>query len=153
MSRRKEKVDYQLDLTPFISLLSVCICFLLLTVAWFQVGSLTMKQVLGGDTSEGVGKKKPSLWIHLKKRNHIQVQVKEVKNIQKQLRKKIILSKKTGELSYEPLYKHIKVVKQKIPSISQAFILPQHKTSYEDVIRVMDQLRRVGIFDLGIAPL
>ena len=152
MSRKKESVSYQLDLTPFISLLSVCICFLLLTVAWFQIGSLSMKQVLGGDTSEGVAKKKPSLWVHLNRANQIRVQLKEVSPSQKQWGRRVIASKK-GELNYVPFYKHVKVVKKGIPNIEQAFILPQASTSYEDIIRVMDQLRRVGIFNLGISPL
>ena len=153
MSRLKQKINYQLDLTPFISLLSVCICFLLLTVAWFQIGSLSMKQVLGGDTSSGSSEKKPSLWISLKQKNQIYVQLKEVKKHQSRLGYKIIPSGKEGELNYKPLYKHIKIVKKMIPGVDQAFIKPQKQTSYEDVIRIMDQLRRVGIFNLGIEPL
>ena len=143
--------NYQLDLTPFISLLSVCICFLLLTVAWFQIGSLTMRQALGGDKTEET--KSPALWIHLKKKNHIQIQLKKKPSTRKSLASVVIASPNGDQPNYEALEKHIKIFKKNFPGLTQAFILPQGNISYEEIIKVMDRARSAGIFSLGISPI
>lgn len=114
-----------------------------------------MKQALGGDTSEGNEKQKPSIWISLKRSNHIQVQIKKVPNSYKNRSYKRVIApaRDTQELDYKPLFKYVKVVKKQIPQIDQAFIVPHKKNDYEEIILVMDQLRKVGIFNLGISPL
>ena len=77
MSRNTKNFDYQLDLTPFISLLSVCICFLLLTVAWFQVGALSVKQAIGAK-GQGIDEgDKLYLWIYMKTSRETEVQLKK----------------------------------------------------------------------------
>ena len=157
MSKKDNSYDYQLDLTPFISLLSVCICFLLVTVAWYQVGSLSMKQVLGGDTSEVSEDNKPSLWIHLQSRDNILVKIKKGK---RKLSQKIIppLDTQTEEenkktLNYPELKKYVATMKKQIPNLEQAFILPKKNTVYEDLIKVMDHVRQSGVFNLGVSPI
>ena len=154
---RKNNYDYQLDLTPFISLLSVCICFLLVTVAWYQVGSLTMKQVMGGDTSEVAKESQPSLWIHLESRKNIIVKIKKQKKYIS--RKNISISKNTSskkterEFNHDDFKKYVLSVKKQIPSLNQAFIIPKQDIIYEDIIKIMDGVRQSGIFNLGVSPL
>jgi len=48
---KKEKPSTEIDLVAFISLLSVCICFLLLTTIWVQIGSMNVKQAIGGQAA------------------------------------------------------------------------------------------------------
>ncbi len=154
---RKDDYDYQLDLTPFISLLSVCICFLLVTVAWYQVGSLTMKQVMGGDTSEVSEKNKPSLWIHLESKKRILIKTKIGK---KYISQKIINSQKVKdiqklekEFNHKDFKKYVLSVKKQIPDLNQAFILPKSDIIYEDIIKIMDGVRQSGVFSLGVSPI
>lgn len=146
--------DYQLDLTPFISLLSVCICFLLVTVAWYQVGALSMKQVLGGDMSANPSAEdKNSLWIWMESQNNFHVKIKKGS---KELQRKKISSttqedKKTFD--YKMLKDYVSSLKKQNPKLTEAFILPSQQTSYEELIKVMDRVRQAGLFNIGVSPL
>lgn len=43
----KKELNADLNLTPFIDLLSTCVCFLLLSAVWVEVGSIEIKQSHG----------------------------------------------------------------------------------------------------------
>lgn len=151
MSKKIKNFDYQLDLTPFISLLSVCICFLLLTVAWFQVGALSVKQVMGGDTQDNKTEDKASLWVYIKSQNKIEVRVKKG---EKYLSQKSIDSLKQEEsFNFELFKKYIAELKKEKSSIDSAFILPQGEAVYEDIVKIMDGIRQAGIFNMGLSPI
>ena len=145
MSRETKNFDYQLDLTPFISLLSVCICFLLLTVAWFQVGALSVKQAMGAK-GQGIDKEdKLYLWIYMKTSREMEVQLKKGGRF---LSQKIIKSSQKKELA-----KWLKELKKRRSKLSSAFIFPKEQTLYEDIVKTMDSLRQAGVFNIGISPL
>src|SRR5271168_4330259 len=44
---RRKSLDAELNLVPFIDLLSMCICFLLMTAVWMEIGALQVKQLVG----------------------------------------------------------------------------------------------------------
>ena len=152
MSKNKDNFDYQLDLTPFISLLSVCICFLLLTVAWFQIGSLTVKQVMGGDTQGAKEEKdKASLWIYMKNQNKIEIRLKRG---EKSLSQKVIHSSGNEDhLNFKKFKKHILELKKTQADLNEAFIFPQEQAVYEDIVKIMDTVRQSGIFTMGLSPI
>lgn len=153
LSRNKKDFDYQLDLTPFISLLSVCICFLLLTVAWFQIGSLTIKQVMGGETqSQKEVKKKASLWIYLKDQKQIEVRLKRG---EQPLAQKFIKSKdqKNTIFDLKAFQKYVRELKKGQKDLDSAFIFPQAHIVYEDIVKVMDAVRQTDIFNVGLSPI
>lgn len=152
MSRNMKDFDYQLDLTPFISLLSVCICFLLLTVAWFQIGALSVKQVMG-EGAQGAEKKeeKPSLWVYMKDQNKIEIRLKKGdKNL---FQKFIPSSGKESDFDFQTFQKHIVKLKEKQSDLNEAFIFPQKNVFYEDIVNVMDVIRQSGIFSMGLSPI
>ena len=151
MSRKMKNFDYQLDLTPFISLLSVCICFLLLTVAWFQIGSLSVKQVMGGK-AQGVKKgDKPSLWIYMKTQKRIEVRFKRG---EKSLSQKFINSSSKEEaFNFRELKRYIADLKNRESDLNEVFIFPQEQAVYEDIVKIMDGIRQVGIFNMGLSPI
>src|SRR5690606_20198424 len=41
---KKKDLNAELNLTPFIDLLSSCVCFLLITAVWIEVGKIEIKQ-------------------------------------------------------------------------------------------------------------
>ena len=61
--KQKKSVSTELDLVAFISLLSVCICFLLLTAVWIQIASMDVKQAVGGQAVEKNSQPKPEMWV------------------------------------------------------------------------------------------
>ncbi len=48
---RRKSLDAEINLVPFIDLLSMCICFLLMTAVWMQVGAVQVKQSHGTDAA------------------------------------------------------------------------------------------------------
>lgn len=151
MPKNKKAVDYQLDLTPFISLLSVCICFLLLTVAWFQVGALSVKQVMGGVSSEKEKQvEKASLWIYMKGSKNIEVRLQKGKRT---LSRKLISSSGEETLNFSGFNQHIIDLKKEQSALEEAFIFPKEDSVYEDIIKVMDGLRQAGVFSMGLSPI
>ena len=152
MPGKKNDVDYQLDLTPFISLLSVCICFLLLTVAWFQIGSLSVKQVVGGD-AQGASQKEdvPSLWIYMKTQKRIEIKLKKG---EKALSQKFINpSTQEQNFNFKEFKEYVANLKKKQSDLSKAFIFPQEHAVYEDIVKIMDAVRQAGIFSMGLSPI
>jgi biopolymer transport protein ExbD len=50
----KKSVDVDVPLVPFIDLLLCCIMFLLVTAVWNQLGDLTARQQIPGDTADAL---------------------------------------------------------------------------------------------------
>lgn len=59
----KRTLDFELNLVPFIDLLSCCISFLLITAVWTQMGQLETSQKLDGGGSTGEKPKKINITI------------------------------------------------------------------------------------------
>ena len=148
MSKKNQNVDYQLDLTPFISLLSVCICFLLLTVAWFQIGALSVKQVMGeGSASETA--QNPTLWVYTQPEKNMEIRLKKGN---RWVSKKAIPPKEL-QFNWTVFNQYILNLKKQEPLIEDVFIYPQPSELYEDIIKIMDGLRQAGLFNMGLSPL
>ena len=50
-AHRKRELNNELNLTPFIDLLSTMVCFLLITAVWIQIGSVEIKQGYGTEAA------------------------------------------------------------------------------------------------------
>ncbi|RME15643.1 MAG: hypothetical protein D6797_06230 [Bdellovibrio sp.] len=140
------KGTFELNLMPIISLLAVCISFLLLTAVWIQVGSLDVSQAVG---TEAKSAPKKTLWLQLNDLNQVDVQVKSARTTRSYKVKRKKLSKKAF---LKKLSRSVKGLVKK-NAIQTAFILPGAQLPYEDLIHLMDELKGMGIKDLGIAPL
>ena len=150
MARKKEIPDYQLDLTPFISLLSVCICFLLLTVTWFQVGALSVKQALGGEPAPSSKKEPSQLWIYMKPTKQIEVHLKRGG---RNLSRKRISNTEELDWNFQTFHQHIAQLKKKYSDLEEVFILPSSSILYENIVKVMDKLRQEKLMSIGLTPL
>ena len=149
--KKKEIPDYQLDLTPFISLLSVCICFLLLTVTWFQVGALSVKQALGQKKESHLKQEDPiQLWVYMRSKKQLEVSVKKGG---KTLSQKKIHSTEVLDWNVPLFKKHIKELKTSHSHLEEVFVLPTANTLYENIITVMDTLRQEGLVSIGLTSL
>lgn len=58
----KKELDLELNLTPFIDLLSTMVCFLLITAVWIEIGMVEVKQSNG---TEAPAEKKESYDLDL----------------------------------------------------------------------------------------
>lgn len=86
MRPHKKHLDFELNLVSFIDLLSVCICFLLITAVWLNVGSVNVKQAVGGQ-SQAETEKKPMMWVMLGENGDLTLDLKEAGHVPADLRK------------------------------------------------------------------
>ncbi len=149
--KEKKPVNTEVDLVAFISLLSVCICFLLLTTIWIQIGSMNVKQAIGGQAAEG--KPKPEMWVVMDKAGELKF---ELRHVPRKISKNFGKSKIAGEEG-RPNLIELKTFLAKLTGeykeLSMALIRPAEKTPFEDIIQLMDVFREQGIEDLGVTPL
>jgi biopolymer transport protein TolR len=151
MHGRKKHLDFDLNLVPFIDLLSVCICFLLITAVWLNIGSINVKQAVGGQ-SVAETEKKPLIWVLLGDKGEVNLDVKAGGKLPAKMLK-VKLAGEAGQFNLEGLAKLLQEMKAIEPTLRTALIHPKAQTSYEEIINLMDQFKKAGMADLGVVPL
>jgi biopolymer transport protein TolR len=144
MRHNRKHLDFEINLIPCIDLLSVCICFLLLTAVWLQVGSMNVKQAIGGQSVAETAKK-PQLWVNMGENGELTLNVKESSAVPKRLA--------TLKLKLEQLAGAVAQLKQVEPSLNTVLIQPRAQSEYDDIIALMDEFKKAGMNDLGVVPL
>ena len=77
---RKKSMNFELNLVPFIDVLSTCICFLLVTAVFINLGSFSTSQAIGSEKSKQE-EKKGSVTVSLGHKREIRFEVKDVKGL------------------------------------------------------------------------
>jgi biopolymer transport protein TolR len=146
----KKAMDFELDLLPVISMMSVCICFLLLTAVWTNIGALEINQGLGQESTRSEAEQKtPSLWISARDGGEVTVQMMDSPATPKALLKKSFGLDASGMTA---LLNHANELKRYEPSLKTALIMAEPKVNYGSVVRLMDRLKGINIAEIGIAP-
>lgn len=146
----KKDLDFDLNLIPAIDLLSVCICFLLLTAVWIHLGALKVSQGVG-ETNKSNGVNQPSLWIQVERSGDLVLSTRDLPQGVKGLERSV-LSGESGRVNSEKLKQAIEIVKKRVPTLVTVVVRPQVKVQYGNVITVIDELKAAKIPDVGIAP-
>jgi biopolymer transport protein TolR len=144
----KKDLNFELNLMPVFDILSVCICFLLMTVVWIQVGSMKTSQALGGQ-SQNETKNPPSIWLTVDDKANVTLSYKNTK----QKYGDQVIKNENGQVNWTNLLTKIDTVSKSSAGFQTAIIMPAKKSSYDDVIHYMDAFRSAGMTDVGIAPL
>ena len=150
MRKRHKHLEFEINLIPAIDLLSVCICFLLLTAVWLHVGALNVKQAVGGQPASETAKK-PTVWAQINGQGDVQLDVKDAR-VSPALAKAKIMGK-DGKPDLEGLKSVAIALKAAEPELTTVLIQPQAATLYEDIIDLMDSFKKQGMIDLGVSPL
>lgn len=148
--KKKKPLDFEVNLIPFIDLLSTCICFLLLTAVWVQVGSMNVKQAVGGQAAEETAKK-PTVWALLGAGGDVTLDVRDAKVPARMA--KFTIAGRQGKPNLEQLGQAVQQLRAAEPGLTTVLIQPQANSVYEDIIDMMDQFKTAGLIDLGVAPL
>lgn len=154
MSKKNQSLDVEIDLVSFISLLSVCICFLLLTAIWIQVGSINVKQAIGGQSAAET-KKVPALWTKMQSKGNVVLQFQDFpKAITSRLGSSLTLKgNEKGEIDFAAFQKRVGEIITLVPELKTGLVLPEGDSKYENVILLMDEMKKSGFIDLGISPI
>lgn len=148
--KKKAGLDFQLDLIPVISLMSVCICFLLLTAVWVQIGSINVKQAVGGQPASETAKK-PTVWVAIDGKGAAVFDVRDARIPAKLQKMKV--QGVDGKPDLEKIASLIVDLKSAEPALVTALIQPDGQAVYEHIIDIMSSFRKNGIIDLGVSPL
>lgn len=145
----KKDLDFEINILPILDILSVLICFLLLTAVWVQVGALSTQQALGDNT---ISQKEnpPSLWINVEQSGTLRLSLRDVKADTNAVA--TVSGNKDG-VNWAALDKKIQSIKSQFPALKTVIIRPEAKANYGVVIRLMDQLKRNEMTDVGLSPL
>jgi biopolymer transport protein ExbD len=146
-----DKLNFELNLVPCIDLLSVLISFLLLTAVWVNIGAMNVKQAMGDASQEENKPNPPSVWVTFDSTGDVTLALKDVKGVSSP--KEVRISNIGARVDIESLAEMAVSLKQQNPELKTAMIMPSQNTKYQDMIGVMDQLRKAEISDLGVAPL
>jgi len=150
-SHKNKHLDFEINLIPCIDLLSVCICFLLLTAVWVQIGSLNVKQAIGGQSAAET-EKKPQLWVTMGAGGALTLNVKDSARVPRQLAT-VSVKGLDGKASMVDLTKIVDQLKAVEPGLKTVLIQPRLQSEYEEIIDLMDEFKKSGLTDLGVVPL
>ncbi len=145
-SSGKKDLNAELNLLPVFDILSVCICFLLMTVVWIEIRTIETKQAIGGQ-SQSETESKASVWLSIDERNNVTVTFKTPKAKDKSS----VLTAKNGQIDWSKAQSLL--IGSTSRKVESAHILPVKTTKYNQVIRLMDILKQNGIKDIGLSPI
>jgi biopolymer transport protein TolR len=146
---KKKELNADLNLTPFIDLLSTMVCFLLITAVWIEIGSLEIKQSKGTQAQES---KKESYDLDMVFTGHNKISL----NLKKGSRrvKKITVNEKDFQATITKLNTvigtQIKNFKNKTIEIATATVTPNSTVDYGNMVKALDVLRKNEIINIGV---
>lgn len=154
MSRRlglgaKKELDFELNLTSFIDLLSTCTCFLLITAVWIQIGTVEIKQSHG---TEADAEKKDSFDLDLVFKNPTELRL-NLKKDGKPVRVVDVKSDTKENMLIklnEALLTQVLNDKNKKITIAVATVTPRSTVNYGELISTLDVLRKNQIVNIGV---
>lgn len=146
----KKDLNFDLNLIPMIDVLSACICFLLMTVVWVQVGSMQVNQAMGAK-SEDQKKNPPSVLVYMDQSGNLELSLKDLERASPL--SKLTLKNQAGQPNWTQFDGFLTRLQARAPEVKTALIMPNGRSNYQDILLVMDGFRRTGIKDVGISPL
>jgi len=146
----RKSLDAEINLVPFIDLLSMCICFLLMTAVWMQIGALQIKQSHGTEAAEAA-KVSYEVDARFSGPGSVQVLFKKTGRVVDKIEVKAATSEQLATELDGRLGAWIKTRSQGIP-VSAAMLTPAGGVSYGELVNVMDVFRKNQIVNLGVVP-
>lgn len=144
---RKKEVNFELSLIPFIDILSVCICFLLVSAVWVHVGALTAAQSIGGQAEKS--EKTPTVWARFQSNGKVSIQLRNASRGNGSY----LIKARRGKVNWKRFENYIGRLAAKHPKLQTGIIIPRKSTGYKDIIAMMDGFKKLGIKDVGVSPL
>lgn len=176
MKPKSHDLDFELNLMPVLSVLSICICFLLTTAIWNRMGFVGIHQAIGDELPES-GVPSDSLFLKAQKNGSIVLQWKRGKDSSVIAEKTIASapvpntslhnakgrprgsSSKQGTSSgtgaaKDSYWQGVRSEIEAFVSRSQLktiIVMPEVGTNYGHTIALLDQLKSLSL-NIGLAP-
>ncbi len=142
----KRDTDVELNLVPFIDLMSTCISFLLITAVWTQVSMIQIGSSI-------YGKKNDSGQVETPQREQVNLKVDVVDSgyIVNAGQQSTRIPKLGGEYDQASLTTRLKDLKNKYPEKTDGIISLLDTIKYDELIRGMDAMMTAGFPEIAIA--
>jgi biopolymer transport protein ExbD len=137
---RKKRLDAELNLVPYIDLLTCMVAFLLITAVWTQLARLKIDQRGQGasEESEPIDKRQIAVVVHDDGFNVI------VGDDQKPL------PRKDGTLDYATLAVELTAVKRAYPDRTDIKVISADGILFDSIVRTMDATMSAGFPDVSL---
>ena len=148
----RRSLNMEVNLVPFIDLLSACICFLLVCAVWIQMQSLPIKQSHG---TEGMDSGGPLFNLVVTFQNKGKLSLQFMKN-GKTLRSASVQGDSIEKME-NALNSSLDAILAGERSnqgnlVGSVAITPANGVSYLELVRVVDLMRQRHIVNIGISP-
>lgn len=139
-------VNVDLNIVPFIDLMSVCICFLLISAVWTQVSMIQIgSSIYGKRSSDEEAKPPPRAEIPFR------LDIKTSGFVVVAGRNKVSIPMVNGELNVPRLMEELAKVKQQYPDKTDCVVTVADEMPYEALIKGMDSLLQTGFAEISVA--
>ena len=149
--RPRKNLNHEINLTPFIDLLSTMVCFLLISAVWVQIGSVEVKQSKG---TQAQASKKLQYEMDLQFKNSKAISF-VIKRNGRRVRRFTVKGEnnKAMAANFNNTLKDWLNTKQgKRAKVEAALVTPKRGVNYGDLMATLDVLRRNQIINIGVIP-
>lgn len=147
----RRKQNFELNLVPFIDVLSTCICFLLVTTVFLNLGSFQVNQAIGSP-SQQKDEKKGTVTVSLGSKGDVRFEIKDVAGYSGR-NSVVTIRGDRGQVSFTETDRFLQSFHAQAKDVKTAMIMPNPYTRYDDIIQLMAQLKKNSLDQIGIAPL
>jgi biopolymer transport protein TolR len=137
----KKALDAELNLVPFIDLLSCCISFLLITAVWTQIAGLQVASS-GGPPDPQAKESTIDVRLSLGERGY-QLMVAGAN---------IDIPKQNGVFDRKTLGEKLKTLKTSLPDQSAITVQPEDSVAYADLVETVDTAIGEQLRNVTVAP-
>lgn len=147
----RRKLNFELNLVPFIDVLSTCICFLLVTTVFLDLGSFHVNQAIGSAKTQD-NKKNGTVTVSLGSKGDVRFEIKDVSSYSGR-HGTVTIPGEAGFVNFDQTERFLESFHAQAEDVKIAMILPNPTTRYNDIIELMAQLKKNSLDQIGIAPL
>ena len=142
----KDRMNVELNLVPFIDLMSMAISFLLITAVWTQVSMIQIGSSIYGKKSESGNIETP-----MKEQVNLRLNVTDKGYILTVGKISADIPLKDGKYDEVTLLEQLKAVQTKYPEKKDGIIGLLDDIKYDELIKGMDALMAAGFPEISIA--
>lgn len=142
----KKSLDAELNLVPFIDLLSCCIAFLLITAVWTQIAGLQVASSGGPPDPQQKQENTIDVKLLLSDKGYALTMAGGVVDIPK--------ISKDGQQDFDrkTLAEKLKTIKASLPDQGAITVQPEDAVAYEDLVNAVDTCMGEQIRNVTVAP-
>lgn len=148
----KRAMNFELNLVPFIDVLSCCICFLLVTAVFINLGAFHVNQAVGNERANNNLKPTGTVTVYFGDNGLIRLDIQDVR-LRRGESSRVTIPGVNGEVDYKRVEAWIKNFSANHQEVKTVLFMPNQSSKYDEVIQLMAQFKGASMDQIGIAPL